>query len=217
MCRLRIILQVTVITASLLVIAVFSVPLTVRFAERSYQYESVADVPKAEAVMILGASVAGGEPSPVLADRIDMAIDLFKSGKVKTILVTGDNGENWHDEVTPVRKYLLAAGIPAKVIFLDHAGFDTYSSMYRAKAVFGAHTIIIVTQDFHLPRAVFLARSLGLDAYGIVADQKSVLFYNYLREVPASIKAVWDVLIHRKPKYLGDVISLSGDGQKTWY
>jgi SanA protein len=199
------------------VVGIFSVPLTMRVLERAYTFESPTDMPTAEAAMILGASVAHGVPSPVLADRTDVAVSLYKSGKVHAILVTGDNGEDWHDEVTPVRKYLIAAGIPAHAIFLDHAGFDTYSSMYRARDVFAAHTLIIVTQDFHLPRALFIARSLGLNAYGIAADQKSVQFYNYMREVPASIKAVWDVCTARKPKYLGDVFPLTGDGEATWY
>ncbi len=133
------------------------------------------------------------------------------------ILVTGDNGALSHDEVTPVRKYLLDAGIPAEDIFLDHAGFDTYSSMYRARAVFGAQTITITTQDFHLPRALWIARHLGLTAYGLAAPGGEISLYDHVREIPASLKALWDVLTYRVPKYLGPAIPLSGDGQTTWY
>jgi SanA protein len=116
-----------------------------------------------------------------------------------------------------VRNYLLQAGIPAEDIFLDHAGFDTYSSMYRAKAVFEAESVIVVTQDFHLPRALFIARRLGLDAYGVVAEGGERSLYDYLREVPASLKALVDIALRREPKYLGEPIPLTGDGSTTWY
>jgi len=167
--------------------------------------------------MVLGASVVRGAPSPILRARADAAIALYKAEKVQKILVTGDNGALSHDEVTPVRKYLLDAGIPAGDIFLDHAGFDTYSSMYRARDVFAVDSMIIVTQDFHLPRAVFLARHLGLTAYGFVADGGEGKVYSYLREVPASVKALGNLLVGRVPKYLGDTIPITGDGSTTWY
>lgn len=122
-----------------------------------------------------------------------------------------------HDEVTPVRKYLIDAGIPASDIFLDHAGFDTYSSMYRARDVFEAHSMTIVTQDFHMPRALFIARHLGITAYGVISMGATRSWYDYLREVPASDKALLDLLTHRQPKYLGELIPLTGDGSATWY
>jgi SanA protein len=117
--------------------------------------------------------------------------------------------------VNPVQHYLLAAGIPAQDIFLDHAGFDTYSSMYRAKVVFDATSAVVVTQDFHLPRAVFTARALGINAYGYDAGTGSI--WDYLREIPASAKALWDIATKRVPEYLGTPYPLTGDGQATWY
>ena len=141
---------------------------------------------------------------------------LYKSGKAAKILVTGDNSALTHDEVTPVRKFLLESGVPPQDIFLDHAGFDTYSSMFRARYVFSATSSIIVTQDFHLPRALWIARRLGIPAYGVVSGNGGSLF-NYLREIPASIKAALNVTFKREPKYLGPVIPLSGDGRATWY
>jgi SanA protein len=193
------------------------VPIGMRYAMQSYEYVSPTDVPQTEVAIVLGASVAHGLPSPVLAARADAAIKLYNTGKVSKILVTGDNGALSHDEVTPVRKYLLDAGIPGKDIFLDHAGFDTYSSMYRARYIFGATSATIVTQDFHLPRALFVARELGISAYGYDADNRSSLPLNYIREIPASTKALWDIMTHREPKYLGNTILLSSDGQTTWY
>ncbi len=191
--------------------------LFLRIATASFTYATPDQVPRTDVAIVLGASVGGGIPSPVLAARADEAITLYLKGKVSKILVTGDNGALSHDEVTPVRKYLLAAGIPAQDIFLDHAGFDTYSSMYRAQAVFGVRTAAIVTQDFHLPRALFVVRSLGIDAVGIVAPEDGGDALGYLREIPAAWKALIDLATRRQPKYLGDPIPLSGDGQATWY
>ena len=196
---------------------VMVIPIAMRLSVAPRMYTSVSDIPPTEVAVVLGASVFHKAPSPVLARRADTAIELFRKGKVSKILVTGDNGALSHDEVTPVRKYLLDAGIPAEDIFLDHAGFDTYSSMYRARAVFGAQTITITTQDFHLPRALWIARHLGLTAYGLAAPGGEISLYDHVREIPASLKALWDVLTYRVPKYLGPAIPLSGDGQTTWY
>jgi SanA protein len=197
--------------------ALLLVPIFMRVSIERYIYPSVEAVPHAEAALVLGASVSHGKPSPILGERADVAIALYRAGTVGKILVTGDNGELSHDEVTPVRNYLLQAGIPAGDIFLDHAGFDTYSSMYRAKAVFEARSVIVVTQDFHLPRALFIARHLGLDSYGVVAAGGERSLHDYLREVPASVKALIDIALRREPKYLGAPIPLTGDGSTTWY
>ncbi|MDR3571660.1 MAG: ElyC/SanA/YdcF family protein [Candidatus Pacebacteria bacterium] len=191
------------------------IPITMRILVAPFLFTSDSNVPQTQVAIVLGASVEGNEPSPILAERANAAIRLYEGGKVSKILVTGDNATTRYDEVNPVEHYLLAAGIPAQDIFLDHAGFDTYSSMYRAKTVFGATTAVIVTQDFHLPRAVFIARTLGMEAYGYDAGQASV--WDYLREIPASAKAIWDLATHRVPKYLGQPFPLTGDGEATWY
>ncbi len=200
-----------------LLAVVMMVPIVMRFSVQQFILEPSGNIPQTEIAIVLGASVFRGAPSPVLADRADAAIALYRAGKVSKILVTGDNGALSHDEVTPVRKYLLAAGVRPEDIFLDHAGFDTYSSMYRARDVFGARSVTITTQDFHLPRALWIARKLGLTAYGVVAEGDESSTYDYVREIPAAIKALWDVFTHRAPKYLGPAIPLSGDGQSTWY
>lgn len=193
------------------------VPIVMRIAVDSYMASPVDAVPHTEAALVLGASVFRGSPSPILAERADAAILLYKKGVVPKILVTGDNGALTHDEVTPVRKYLLDAGVAPQDIFLDHAGFDTYSSMYRAREVFLVRSLVIVTQDFHLPRALWIARHLGLDAYGVVAQGGENSPYDYMREIPASVKAFFDVLFDRQPKYLGPAFPVSGDGKATWY
>lgn len=209
--------QLLFVLALVLIVCALLVPITMRMSVSTYLYTDIENVPKTDAALVLGASVRRGEPSPVLEERAYMAAELYRAGKVSKILVTGDNSALSHDEVTPVRKYLIAAGIPAPDIFLDHAGFDTYSSMYRAHAVFEANSVTVVTQDFHLPRAVYLARRMGIDAYGMRAEPSGVSIKNYLREVPASANALYELLIHREPKYLGDKIPLTGDGARTWY
>lgn len=205
------------IVALAIIALAMMVPIVTRITVEPYITSSVGDVPTTEVAMILGASVYRGRPSPILAERADAAIALYKAGKVSKILVTGDNGALSYDEVTPVRKYLLDAGIASQDIFLDHAGFDTYSSMYRAREVFLARSLTIVTQDFHLPRALWIARHLGLEAYGVIAEGGEHSPYDYIREIPASIKAILNVFTDRQPKYLGPTFPISGDGEATWY
>lgn len=209
--------QIAILLILAACVGVISTPIMMRSTMERYMYESVADVPETDVALVLGAAVRRGQPTPVLAERADRAIQLYKAGKVRKILVTGDNGALSHDEVTPVKNYLLEAGVAAGDIFLDHAGFDTYSSMYRARDVFGADSMTVVTQDFHLPRALYIARHLGLSAYGVAARSAGVSFKNYIREIPASVKALIDLVVGRTPKYLGDPIPLDGDGSTTWY
>ncbi len=191
--------------------------LSVQIRTKPYIYSSVESVPATEVAMVLGASVLPHEElSGVLQDRVDRAIELYRAGKVSKILMTGDNSTVAHNEVEPVRRYLLAAGIAPEDIFLDHAGFDTYSSMYRARDVFGVTSVTIVTQPFHLPRAVYIARALGLQAVGVEAGSGGAYAYNTLREAPASIKAQLDLLFYRVPKYLGPQFPITGTGTTTW-
>lgn len=179
----------------------------IHYSTSSFIISRIDDLPKSEAVLVLGArTYESGTLSPLYKDRVDMAMNVYKSEKAHVILVSGDNGTTTYNEVNPVRMYLLEKGVPDSDIFLDHAGFDTYSSMYRARDVFKVSSLIIATQSFHLPRAVFLARHLGIDAYGIVSDKRGSRLKNYVREFLANIKALLDLTFHREPKYLGDEI-----------
>ena len=181
-----------------------------------YIISSADKIPHAQVAIILGAAVSlKGIPSPVLVDRITTAIHLYKQGKVTKILMSGGNPTITNNEVDPIRKILVAQGIPSEDIFLDHAGFDTYSSMYRAQAVFNISSAIIVTQEFHLPRAVYIARALGIDAYGVAADRGVYSFKNYLRELLSRPNAFISVFFHRIPKYLGPKIPIEGNGSAT--
>jgi SanA protein len=201
--------------AGCVVVITFGTYLFIRIQTHQFIYSSIAAIPHREVAIVLGAAILKDDDlSPVLKDRADSALALYKAGKVDKILVTGNNDSTSYNEVNPVRTYLLKNGIPADVIYLDHAGFDTYSSMYRAKAIFQVQSAIIVTQGFHVPRAVFIARSMGIPAYGFDADNGHYLFKNYIRESFANVKAVIDLMYGRQPKYLGTTVPLSGNGNE---
>lgn len=189
--RVRITLVVCIIFSSISVV----LPTVLRIFEWRYIYDNFDDVPYADVAIVLGASIVHGKPSPILEARTDAAIALFHKAKVTKILITGDGESTDYNEVNPVMTYMVHAGIPKNVILLDYHGVDTYESMLRARKQFGIVSAIIVTQDFHLPRAVYLARSLGIDAYGVPADNTDSRIFNYIREVPASIKAVFQIAL----------------------
>lgn len=198
---------------SLFVVFIF---LTIKIQTDPFIKTNQEELLPAHTAIVLGAGlIRGGKLSTIFKDRVDIAIALYQAGKVKTILVSGDDGTPTHNEVNPARDYLLTKGIPSKDIFLDHAGFDTYSSMYRAREVFLVDKAIVITQSFHLPRSVFIAHSLGIDAYGIPANQHGYSFKNNIREVFADVKAVFDIISHRKPKYLGEEIPITGNSSES--
>lgn len=175
--------------------------------EQGHMYGTISGVPARTVVIVPGAAVLrSGALSAVFLDRANAAAVLYQAGKAQKILVSGDNSTLEHNEVDPARKYLVSRGIPEQDIYLDHAGFDTYSTMYRAKEIFGVTSAIIATQTFHLPRALFIARSVGIDAVGYRSDNVHLLLRNEMRESLARLKALWDVGIHRTPKFLGDKI-----------
>ncbi|HWI61413.1 MAG TPA: ElyC/SanA/YdcF family protein [Symbiobacteriaceae bacterium] len=176
------------------------------------------DVQPAQTALVLGAYVfPDGRPSSMVEDRLLAAYELYKAGKVKKILISGDHGRVEYDEVNTMRRYLEAKGVPTEDIFMDHAGFDTYDSMYRARDVFQVHSAVVVTQEFHLPRAVWLARRMGLEVEGVVADrwEYAGMRYYRAREVLARVKAFGEWAIHRQPVFLGPVIPITGDGRAT--
>src|SRR3989344_6946246 len=147
-------LRISLFACGAFIVLIFVTNLTIYIASKSYIYEDVADLPDARAVLIPGAAIfSNGSLSPIFLNLADKAIELYEENKVVKILLYGENSTDSHNEVNPVRLYLLGKGIPDQDIFLDHAGFDTYSSMYRARDIFGVSSVIIATQSFHLPRA----------------------------------------------------------------
>jgi len=165
-------------------------------------------VPVAPVALVLGAQVySDGVPSPFLEARLDLARRLFESGKVKVLLVSGDNMHHDYDEPTAMRAWLMAHGVPERKIVRDYAGFDTYDSCARAKRVFGVTRVTVVTQSYHIARAVMLCRHIGLEAAGVGDDSvsrfKGPWRDNARREYPACVKVVYDVASGRDPVYLG--------------
>ncbi|MBX3312688.1 MAG: YdcF family protein [Actinobacteria bacterium] len=166
--------------------------------------DSVASAPEAPVAIVLGAGLRDGEPSPYLAARLEVGADLLRQGKVRALLVSGDNGEVSYDEVTAMERWLLDHGVPASKIVKDHAGFDTWSSCTRAHRIFGVDEALVVTQDFHVRRAVYLCREAGIETHGVVAPTEGGRpALNALREGGASVKAVVDGILEPDPRYLG--------------
>jgi len=175
--------------------------------------------PQSQAAIVLGAYVSPeGRLCDMLADRVRTAVELYMNNKVKKIIMTGDHGHKGYDEVNYMRIYAEKLGVPTEDIFMDHAGFCTYDSMYRARHIFLVNSAVVVTQAFHLPRAVYTARCLGINAVGVKADKHVYVGadYYYWREVPARLKAFVQLHIaHSRPRFLGEVIPVYGDGRLT--
>ncbi len=175
------------------------------FVERRYRPRIVSpeQAPTVPVALVFGAGLAArDEPSAVLAERIDAAVSLYRSRKVRKVLVSGDNSERYHDETRAMRRYAVERGMPEEDVISDWAGLSTYDSCFRAKALFGVNRAILVTQDFHLPRALFIANSLGIDADGVAADAGREESSYAVRELFSRPWALLMVLARPSPKYV---------------
>jgi vancomycin permeability regulator SanA len=202
-----------VFLAGLLLVALLLTPLAWVLASSAPYTHSAASVPDAPVALVLGAGLRGdGSPTPFLAGRLDVAADLYRRGKVKVLLVSGDNSRTSYDEPGAMRAYLVAKGVPGRVVVADYAGLDTWDSCARAHRIFGVSRVTVVTQEFHLPRAVALCRSVGIEAFGVGHDTSAAYpsgtSYGWFRESLASGKALWDAVVVRPdPRFLGPVES----------
>lgn len=185
--------------------------------DRIITADEAAELENTDCVLILGAGVRDGNPTPMLRDRLITGISLYKSGAAPKIIMSGDHGREDYDEVNVMKSYAVENGVPDGDVFMDHAGFSTYDSVYRAKAVFEADSIIIVTQKYHLYRALYIAERLGVNAVGVSADldDYSGQLKRDLREIAARDKDFFSCLFKPEPKYLGEKIPVSGDGNIT--
>lgn len=177
--------------------------------------EAAAALEDVDCILILGCGVrADGSPSLMLRDRLDMGLRLYESGVAPKLLMSGDHSRTDYDEVNTMKDYAMAAGVPSEDVFMDHAGFSTYESMYRARDIFCAEKIVIVSQGYHLSRAVYDARALGLDAYGMAAEdiRYAGQFMRDLREILARCKDFFYCLLRPEPTFLGETIPVSGNG-----
>ena len=172
----------------------------------------------ADCILVLGAGLQpDGSPSLMLGERIRTGVDLYNAGAAPKLLMSGDHSRPDHDEVNAMKDAAMALGVPSEDIFMDHAGFATYDSFYRAGAIFGAKKVVIVTQAYHLPRALWIAKRLGLEAVGVACDTQRYpgQLYRDVREILARDKDFFKCILRPLPRYLGEAIPISGSGDAT--
>lgn len=177
-------------------------------------YSNLEDI---DCIIILGAGIWGDKPSPMLEDRLLEGVSLYENNVSTKIIMSGDHGREEYDEVNIMKKFAIEKGVPSEDIFMDHAGFSSYESIYRAKEIFGANKIVIVTQKYHLYRALYIANQLGIESYGLGADPRQYVgaTYRELREILARNKDFVKCIFKPEPTYLGDTIPVSGNGDIT--
>ena len=180
--------------------------------------EEAAKLEGVDCILVLGCLVKDdGSPSHMLQDRLRRGIELYDLGAAPKLLMSGDHGRVEYDEVAAMKQYAIDAGIPSENVFMDHAGFSTYESIYRAKEIFQAKKVLIVTQEYHLYRALHIANRLGLEAYGVSSDYRTYVGQSMrdFREMLARVKDFGTCIFKPKPTYLGDAIPIFGDGNLT--
>lgn len=208
------IIAILIIGLIILIINTYVKKSTEKQILKQKEYEELKDV---DCILVLGAAVWGDNPSPMLEDRLLEGINLYKNNVAKKIIMSGDHGRTEHDEVNIMKDYAIEKGVPSEDIFMDHAGFSTYESIYRAKEIFKAKKIVIVTQKYHLYRALHIANKLGLEAYGVGSDPRRYVgeTNREVREILARNKDFIKCIFKPLPKYLGETIPVSGNGDIT--
>jgi vancomycin permeability regulator SanA len=219
--------KVIIILASILVglailgiITLFSLNAMVKSTtkENIISVEEAAALEDVDCILVLGCGVHDdGRPSDMLHDRLRRSVELYEAGAAKKLLMSGDHGRVGYDEVDAMKSFAVEAGIPSEDVFMDHAGFSTYESMVRAKEVFQAKKIIIVTQEYHLYRAMYIGQQLGLEVYGVSSNYRNYRNQRDMntREVLARVKDVFSCIFWPEPTYLGETIPVWGDGNLT--
>ena len=215
--RILLVLAVLALVVSLCVLGV-NIFVKSSVSDRIVTVEKAKDL-NADCIIVLGAGLRpDGNPTWMLEDRIKVGDELYKNHAAPKIIMSGDHGRESYDEVNAMKKYAKNEGVPSKDIFMDHAGFETYDTMYRARDVFGAKKVIIVTQKYHLYRAMYAAKKLGLDAYGVSATKRKYDNKQWIRDMRewlARVKIFGKCITKPKPKYLGKKIDLKGSGDVT--
>lgn len=180
-------------------------PATWMYVVTGDRLRTTADTPRTEVAVVFGAGLWDGEPSPYLAHRLDAAAKLYRAGRIEVVLVTGDNSRKDYDEPDAMRAYLTERGVPDRRIVSDYAGFDTWDSCVRAKKIFGVDRAVLISQGFHIRRAVALCQAAGVSSYGIGVDAKHDVtwYYGGTREIFAAGKAALDAVFKPDPRFLG--------------
>lgn len=211
------IIKYIIIAIVILIVVALAINSYVRISTKNQIIDDYSSLKDIDCIVVLGAAVWGDKPSPMLEDRIKTAIELYKNGVSNKIIMSGDHINEDYDEVNIMKKYAIENGVASEDIFMDHAGIATYESIYRAKEIFKAKKIIIVTQEYHLYRALHIANRLGIEAYGVKADPQKYAgaTYREIREILARNKDFVKCIFKPEPTYLGDVIPVSGNGDMT--
>jgi vancomycin permeability regulator SanA len=185
--------------------------------EQILEINEIKEINDIDCILILGAGAWGDSPSPLLKDRLIKGIELYEENISPKIVMSGDHGTTSYDETNVMKDYALEQNVPSSDVFMDHAGFSTYDSMYRAKYIFNAKKIVIVTQEYHLYRALYIAKNLGIEAYGVAAEEMNYPGQDYrdTREFLARNKDFVKVILKPQSTYLGEEISLLGNGDIT--
>ena len=200
------------------VLMLFNLTVVTAVDDRIISLEDASDLPDdIDCIVVLGAGVRENGPSPMLQDRIDCGVEAYNAGVSPKIIMSGDHGRPDYDEVNVMKAEAIGQGVPSEDIFMDHAGFSTYESIYRAKEIFGADKVVIITQKYHLFRALYIAEQLGVEAYGIPCDARSYrgAVYREAREVLARTKDYFYCIFKPEPTFLGESIPVSGNGDIT--
>ncbi len=187
-------------------------------ASRILTVEDAAKLRDTDCILVLGCGVhEDGSPTNMLEDRLKRGIELYKAGAASKLLMSGDHGRDDYNEVATMKAYAIEAGVPSEDIFMDHAGFSTYESIVRAKEIFKTKKLIVVTQEYHLYRALYIAKQFDLEAYGVDADLRTYAgqFMRDVREVAARVKDVFSCVFRPAPTYLGEAIPVNGNGDVT--
>ncbi|KRT17550.1 hypothetical protein ASU31_03135 [Pedobacter ginsenosidimutans] len=206
------------IYASLLgIIVVLGINLLVKSQTDQVIFSKEKDTPGTKVAIIFGAGINNNKPSKYLKDRLDAGIELYKNNKIDKILLSGDNGSDEHDELTVMKLYCYQHGVDTNKIYLDYAGFDSYSTLYRSKYIFNIDTAILVSQKYHLNRCINIGNKLGVKSYGFAADKGTYQGYKYasFREYFAVVKSTIDLMIGRKPHFLGEAVDINGPSNYT--
>ncbi len=194
------------------IVLVLGINYYIKSETNSLIFYSEIEIPTNNVGIIFGAGINGDKPSKYLKDRLDAGIKLFKAKKINKILLSGDNGSDAHDELTVMKIYCFKNGIDTTKIYIDYAGFDTYSTMFRAKNIFKIDKAVLITQEYHLNRAIYIGNNIGIESIGFSANHGEYRNYNYVRfrEYFSICKSVIDVIRNRDPHFLGTEINING-------
>ena len=210
---------VILVIIAIIAVAILGINFYVVFSTKNkiISEEQAKQIENADCILILGAGIWGDKPSPMLEDRLLQGIELYKQGVAPKIIMSGDHTREDYDEVNVMKTFAIEHGVPSEDIFMDHAGISTYDSMYRAKEIFGINKMVVVTQKYHLYRALYVANSLDIECYGIGADPRIYAgqFYRELREILARDKDFVKCIFKPQATYLGETISVNGSGDIT--